>query len=167
MNVYDRVIPNRTFDTLWALSFGILIAIFFDFILKVIRAHFVDQVGKKIDLRLSSKLLQKSLNLGIGSSQSATGVRVSQLKDFDSIKDFLSSITIVGIIDLPFIFISILVMFYIGKILVIIPIVIMAISILFTFLLSRPMNKYVDMSLQGNAKKNALLYEALSNIRNY
>jgi ATP-binding cassette subfamily C protein LapB len=164
MNVYDRIIPNRTADSLWALAIGIIMIICFDFLLKILRGYFVDQVGKKIDLRMSSKLLDKSLNLKMVDHKSAAGIRVSQLKDFDSIRDFLSSVTLVGIIDLPFMVIAFLVMYVIGGPLVFVPMVVVVLSLLSAYLISKPLNKYIDMSLQSGAAKNALLYESLSNV---
>ena len=55
MNVYDRVLPNKAVDTLWVLLSGIVFVLIFDFILKLIRAYFIEQAGKRADIRMSSK----------------------------------------------------------------------------------------------------------------
>jgi ATP-binding cassette subfamily C protein LapB len=38
MTVYDRVVPNSAFDSLTALSIGLLFVIVFDFVLRILRA---------------------------------------------------------------------------------------------------------------------------------
>ena len=40
MTVYDRVIPNGAFESLIALSIGVIIALAFDFLIKSLRAKF-------------------------------------------------------------------------------------------------------------------------------
>ena len=47
MQVYDRVIPNQSYETLWALSIGVFIAIIFELITKLVRGHLTDIAGKK------------------------------------------------------------------------------------------------------------------------
>ena len=57
MNVYDRVVPNRTFETLWVLAIGVLAIYIFDFIMRGLRGYFIDIAGKKIDIILSANIL--------------------------------------------------------------------------------------------------------------
>jgi ATP-binding cassette subfamily C protein LapB len=53
MVVYDRVVPNEAIESLIALTIGVLIALAFDFIIKTLRAQFVDKAGKRADARMS------------------------------------------------------------------------------------------------------------------
>ena len=59
MNVYDRVIPNKAISTLWVLALGVLLALTFDFVLRVARARLIDEVSRKLDAKLSQKLFEK------------------------------------------------------------------------------------------------------------
>ncbi|HET9663602.1 MAG TPA: cysteine peptidase family C39 domain-containing protein, partial [Burkholderiales bacterium] len=54
MNVYDRVVPNDTTETLWALAVGVLIVLGFDLVMRMLRAYLVDIAGKRIDVILSA-----------------------------------------------------------------------------------------------------------------
>jgi len=164
MNVYDRVIPNNSIETLWALSTGVLLIIIFDFSLKMLRAYFVEETSKKIDLKLSNILFAKALHLFMKDQTEPVGVRVSRIKDFDSIRDFLSSVTLVGIIDFPFLLITLVVIYYIGGPLVMVPIVALLIAILLTFTINRPLHKHTQRSVEGLTSKNSLLFESLFNI---
>jgi ATP-binding cassette subfamily C protein LapB len=65
MNVYDRIIPHQATATLWALAFGLIFVYIFDFILKTLRAYFLDSVGKVADVRLSKSLMQHLLSINL------------------------------------------------------------------------------------------------------
>lgn len=47
MNVYDRVIPNRSWETLWMLSIGVITAILFECAAKLIRSYLTDVAGRR------------------------------------------------------------------------------------------------------------------------
>lgn len=164
MNVYDRVIPNHSIETLWALASGVLIIIFFDFTLKMLRAYFVESTSKTIDLKLSNLLFAKSLHLFMRDQTEPVGVRSSKIRDFESVRDFLSSVTLVGVIDFPFLIITLMVINYIGGILVFVPLITILLTIFIAFLVNGPLNKYTKRSVEGSAEKSSLLFETLFNI---
>ena len=62
MTVYDRIIPNGAFESLIALSIGVIIALAFDFLIKGLRARFID-VASKTDLKISKRLFDRILTL--------------------------------------------------------------------------------------------------------
>lgn len=164
MNVYDRVIPNYSSDTLWALASGVFLIIIFDFILKMLRSYFVENTSKKIDLKLSNSIFSKTLHLYMNNHADPVGVRANKIKEFDSIRDFLSSITLVGIIDFPFLIITIAIIYYIGGPLAMIPASALILAVLLTLILNKPLNKYTERYVEGSAKKSSLLFESLFNI---
>src|SRR3546814_5416572 len=57
MNVYDRVIPNRAVSTLWVLGIGVLLALAMEFALRTARTNVIDEIGRRLDIRLSQKIL--------------------------------------------------------------------------------------------------------------
>ena len=61
MTVYDRVVPNNATSSLVALTIGLAIVIIFDFILKMLRAYFVDHAGAQIDLDIGDKVFERLL----------------------------------------------------------------------------------------------------------
>jgi ATP-binding cassette subfamily C protein LapB len=102
MNVYDKVVPNLAFETLWVLAIGASVAYIFDLILKQIRAYLIDIAGKKVDVEISSKLFAKAIGIPLEKRSASVGGMARQLGEFDSIRDFLSSATITALVDLPF-----------------------------------------------------------------
>lgn len=102
MNVYDRVLPNKAIPTLWVLAVGLAMALLFDFILRMARALTIDYVGRRIDLRASSLLMERVLNARLSKGGSSTGVMTQRLHDYEFVREFLTSNTIVFFIDLVF-----------------------------------------------------------------
>src|SRR4051812_25928152 len=102
MNVYDRVIPNKSVSTLWVLAFGVLLALGFDFTLRVARARLIDEVARKLDAKLSQKLFEKVMNLPMADRQGSTGALARRVSDYEMVRDFFASTTVVLAVDLTF-----------------------------------------------------------------
>lgn len=107
MNVYDRVVPNNAFDTLWVLAAGILVVYVFDFLLKNLRAHLLDVAGRKADVQISASLFEQILGMTMTARPPSAGVLASNMREFETLRDFFTSATMVTIVDLPFVLIFI------------------------------------------------------------
>lgn len=123
MNVYDRVIPNAALHSLWVLAIGVSLAGLLELALRTLRGYLVDVAGKKADLLLSARLFRHILNLRAQDRPGSSGQFAGQLRDFESVRDFVSSTTLVAFSDVPFIFLFLLVIGLLGGPLVWIPIV--------------------------------------------
>ncbi len=102
MSVYDRVIPNNATETLWVFSTGVLIVYLLDMFLKFTRAMLLESAGKKSDVIMSSIIFEKVLDLRMSSHPKSVGSFASNLKDFDSIRSFLTNATLTALVDFPF-----------------------------------------------------------------
>jgi ATP-binding cassette subfamily C protein LapB len=102
MNVYDRVIPNKAVSTLWVLGFGVILALAFDFVLRIARSRLIDEVGRKLDAKLSQKLFEKVMNLPMSDRQGSTGAFARRVSEFEMVRDFFASTTVVLVVDLVF-----------------------------------------------------------------
>ena len=104
MTVYDRVIPNGAFESLIALSVGVVIALGFDFLIKSLRASFVDTASKRADLEISRRLFERILTLTPTEQRQKTGAMAGTIREFETLREFFNSSTLVILIDLPFVF---------------------------------------------------------------
>ena len=104
MVVYDRVVPNEAIESLIALSIGVMIALGFDFLTKSLRANFIDRASKRADARMSRMVFDKILTLRLDSGNQSSGGVASVVREFDTLREFFTSATLVAIVDLPFIF---------------------------------------------------------------
>lgn len=164
MNVYDRVVPNGAFETLWVLAIGVSVIYIFDIGLKFLRTYFLELSGKKSDIIMSSILYEQVLNLKMSVFPKSVGSFASNLKDFDSIKGFLNSSTVSILIDLPFAFLFLIVVNFIAGSIVLIPMVIMMLILLYSFAIRGPLRRSIESTYEASANKNAILIESLSNI---
>lgn len=123
MNVYDRVVPNNAIDTLWALALGVVLVILMDFAVRVMRGHFVDLAGARIDLELSATLMERVLGLRMERRPVSVGAFAANLRSFDSIRDFIASSSIAILTDVPFALIFLIVIAWIYWPLAIIPVI--------------------------------------------
>ena len=104
MTVYDRIIPNGAFESLIALSIGVIIALGFDFLIKSLRARFIDTASKKADLEISRRLFERILTLTPSEQRQKTGAMAGTIREFETLREFFNSSTLVVLIDLPFVF---------------------------------------------------------------
>jgi len=164
MNVYDRVVPNNAIETLWVFAIGVSIVYVIDTFLKFTRTFLLESAAKKSDVIMSSIIFEKVLDLKMAHHPASVGSFSSNLKDFDSIRSFLTNATMTAIIDMPFTIIFLLVIWYIGGSIVIIPIIAMALILLYAFFIKDPLKKSIESTHEASAKKNSILIETLNNI---
>lgn len=164
MNVYDRVIPNSAFDTLWVLAAGVLCVFLFDFMLKNLRAHFLDYAGRKADVKMSAALFEQVMGMTMAARPASAGVLASNMKEFEGLRDFFTSATLVTLIDLPFALLFVLIILVIAGPVALVPLAAMPIVIIVGFILQKPLEKITKESMNESALKNALLFETISGL---
>jgi ATP-binding cassette subfamily C protein LapB len=164
MNVYDRVIPNNAVDTLWALAIGIAIAYLFDFLLKNLRSYFVDVAGRNADVLIGSRIMQHLMSARLDHMPESAGAVANNVREFESLREFFSSSSLVALIDMPFLLLFIGVVHYIGgplawPIFVAVPVV-----ILFGLFLQIPFQHIIESHYKESTQKNALLFEIVQGL---
>ena len=162
MNVYDRVVPNNAMDTLWALAIGIMILFLFDFILKMARSQLIDASGKKIDVLLSMRIFKQVMSIKLSHKPTSAGAFSNNLREFESLRDFFTSASLASLVDLPFIFLFLLIIFLIGGPVALVPLIAIPVTIITVYLISLAIAKSTEISMQGSSQKHALAVEALS-----
>jgi ATP-binding cassette subfamily C protein LapB len=164
MNVYDRVIPSKAEETLWLLAIGVILTIVLDYSLKLIRSHFVDLAGSRIDVRLSSLIMERVLGMKLENKPVSVGSFAQTLRSFESVRDFMSSATVTTLIDLPFAFLFLFIIGWISWPLVFIPILTSILILLYSIHVKRQVHALTEQSTRTVALKNATLIESLSSL---
>ncbi len=164
MNVYDRVVPNNATDTLWVLAVGVGVVFLIDLFLKFTRSYFLEIAGKKSDIIMSSLIFEQVLDMQMANRPKSVGSFASNLRDFDSIKNFFTSSTMAAFVDLPFVFIFIAVIYFIAGLLVIVPICVTLMILLYTIFVRKPLQKSIESTYKAAAMRNGILIESLNSM---
>lgn len=161
MNVYDRVVPNKSVESLLALSSGIVIVIFGDMLLRTLRGHFLDWSSKLVDKKLSSVIMERVLGIRLEFRPQSVGSFASNLRSFETVRDFITSTTITAFIDIPFALIFIAVIGWVAWQMVF-PVLIGALLMLvYAMSTQTKMHELSETTYRAGAMKNAVLIESL------
>ena len=164
MNVYDKVVPNLAFDSLWVLAIGAGIAYIFDLIMRQLRSYLIDVAGKKVDIIVSSRLFAKAIGIPLEKRSPSVGGMAKQLGEFDSIRDILTSATITTLVDLPFALFFLTIIYIVAGDLAIIPLVGSIIIITYTLIMQPKLKAAIDESNKFLGLKHGHLIESLASI---
>lgn len=161
MNVYDRVVPNQAYVTLWALALGTALAMTFEFAGRQLRSHLVDLAGKKADLVLGAMLFRQALDIRLEIKPASSGAFASQLREFESLREFATSTTVAALTDLPFVFLFVAVIAMIGGVLAWVPVIIIPIVVLIGWAIQKPLARYMKENMRESSLKHGLLIESI------
>lgn len=164
MNVYDKVVPNLAFDTLWVLATGMAIVVGFDLLMRQVRSWFLDTAGKKSEVLLSAKIFAKVMNLRMEARPVSVGAFVKHLQEFDSVRDFFTSMTMTTLVDLPFAILFLLVVWIVGGALVWVPIVALLILIGYSIIIQWPLKRSIELGSRLATEKHARLVESVAGL---
>jgi ATP-binding cassette subfamily C protein LapB len=161
MNVYDRVVPNHAIETLWVLAAGVALVFVFDFILRSLRGRLIDAAGAKADIELSARLFERVLGLRLDARPASAGAFANNLREFDGIRDFFTSLTLTSFVDVPFALLFLLVIWLVAGPLVLVPLAVIPVLLLYGLFVQPRLRRAAEQSMRASAQKNATLVEAL------
>ncbi|MEH0689127.1 type I secretion system permease/ATPase [Vibrio cholerae] len=164
MNVYDRVVPNQAFSTLWVLVVGVCVVIVFDWLLREARSSVTDVAGRYLDNKLSAILLGKVLGMKLENRPQSIGAFSRQLQDFDSVRDFFTSISLVTLIDLPFTLLFLLLIGWLGGAMMLIPVTVMLVLIGLSVAMKGKIEQTQQETAALSSQRQAQLFDCLSSL---
>ena len=164
MIVYDRVIPNNATDTLLAMLIGVSIIFISDFVIRTVRGYFLDMASAKADAAIADSLFEQILDAQMQTRRGSTGALASTLKEFESIRDFLTSATLTTFIDIPFAILFLVVIWLIGGPLAWVPLLAIPVMLLAGLAVQPQLRKLTQQAQQDGHHKHAILIETLSGL---
>lgn len=162
MNVYDRVVPNHALETLWVLISGVSIVFVFDLIMKSLRGYFIDAAARRGDITLSAQTFGRVMDIKMSDRPDRVGSFANNLQEFDSFREFFTSTTLIALIDLPFIVLFVLLIYFIGGSIAAVPLIAIPLIFIAGISLQKPLHKVVSEIFKEGAAKHAMLIEVLA-----
>lgn len=164
MNVYDRVVPTQAYTSLWTLAIGTMIAVMLEFLMRWFKASLVDIGGKKTDLAINAALLREILSIRLEHRPQSIGIFSSAMRDFEALRDFFSSASLVLISDLPFILMFLALIWMIAGPLVWVPAAIIPVLVIVGLLAQYPLMRAMRSNMRESGDKQSVLVESLLNL---
>lgn len=164
MTIYDRVLPGRAFDSLTALTIGMAMVVVFDFMLKMLRSYFVDHAGAQIDRDMGQRAFSQMLSMQLDRRQGSPGQLAGTMRELETLRDFFTSATLVAMIDVPFILVTLLVIWLVGGAIVIVPLLTVPAVIIVGLLTQPALDRLAAKSLGEGLAKQSILVETLGAI---
>ncbi len=164
LQVYDRVVPNSAFATLWLLASGAVLAIVFEFVLRTLRSHLLEVLGKRLDLHLSARLFAQLLQMRLQAKPASMGAFSSQVREFESVREFFTSTTAATLSDLPFVLLFLGIVYLIGGPVAMVPLAAVLLILLTGLLAQGALARFSRQNLREAAVKNGVLLEAIEHL---
>jgi ATP-binding cassette, subfamily C, bacterial LapB len=164
MIVYDRVVPNQAYSTLWVLAIGVGLAAVFEFGARMLRAWLTDMAGKKADVVMSSVLFRRVMGLRLDQRPGSAGSFANTLREFESVRDFATSATLLTVADMPFVVLFLGVVWLLAGPLVVVPLIAMSVVITVTLVAQIPMARLMTKYMQGMSRKQSIAVEAIEGL---
>lgn len=164
MNIYNRVLPNNAMETGWVLAIGAITVFVFDFIMRTLRGYFIDLAGRRVDVIAARRIYDQLMNMKLAGRPKSAGAFANMLRDFDSVRDFTTSATMTGIIDLPFTILFLTVIWMLGGNVAFILAALLILVVLAGYALQVPLRNYVRKSARSAEAKHGLLVETIGGL---
>ncbi len=164
MVVYDRVLPNEATESLIALTLGVGLALIFDFTLKLLRAGFIDRAGQNADMSMGRRVFDQVLNIRMSSRTGSTGAMASTIREFETLREFFTSATLVAVVDLPFIAVFIFTIYLVGGPLAVVPALAVPVVLLSGLAVQPILSRLAEQSFSEGQSKQSVLVEAVSGL---
>ena len=164
MVVYDRVVPNNATSSLVALSIGLAVVVVFDFVLKTLRAYFVDVAGARIDREVGATVFNQLLSIRLDKKRGSTGALAGVVRELETLRDFFASATLTAMVDVPFILITLLVIALIGGQAAIVPLVMVPLVVLVGLLTQPAMDRLSAQAMGQGLLKQTVLVETIGGL---
>ncbi len=161
MSVYDRVVPNNATETLFVLASGVIIILLFDIYFKSVRNHIIEKVGKKLGVYLEEELMKRMLNIKSEYDNMLVGSKANLFRELNQIRDFFATKSILQVIDLPFFFIALIVIFLISPAVAAVPFIVAILILIFNVIMQIPISNLSKKNIENVQSKNSYLIETI------
>lgn len=164
--VYDKVTAARSESTLLFMLAGIVAVLTSDAALRSIRTRILSFSGARLGHIVGNEIFRRILFLPPSfTERAAVGAQVARVKDFETIREFFSGQSSLVLLELPFVLLTALVMFAIGGVVALVPVVMLGFFVLLGVILEPLIAQAQSASGKASSKRQEFIIETLGNMR--
>lgn len=161
MQIYDRVVPTGASQTLLVLTLGVLVAILFELVVKRVRTNIYDRLIDQVDQRLARTIYMRFLAIRLDQLPQSVGGLAGQMRGYETVRGFFTSITTNLLIDAPFALIFMFLIALISGWLAIIPLIFFIFSYAIGGYYQKRVEAFANKASAASNFKTGLLVETV------
>ena len=164
--IIDKVISQRSLDTLQVLGIGLVVVTLFEGVLGSLRTFLFADTTNRIDLRLGAEVIDHLLRLPVGYfDRRPVGELGTRIAELEKIRNFLTGQALTTILDAAFSVIYIVVMALYSWVLTIVALIVVPIQVGLTLVGAPLFRRQFRQAAEENASTQAHLVEVLTGIQ--
>ena len=162
--VYNKIIPAHAMSSLAVLVVGVGIVLVMDYLVKVSRSKLLGIAGVDADLAIADKLFSRIVEAKFDSNRGTVGSIANTLKEYEQVREFLTSATIVAMFDAPFALLFLFVIWAVGGWMVVPVLVGVFVLLAITAILQPKLKRLAETNFEDGQTKHSVMVETLSGL---
>lgn len=163
--VVDKVLSHHALNTLHTIAVGIIIVYIYELIISLCKSYLFVHTTNRIDVILGSKVFKHLFGLPLKYFESRrVGETIARVKELDQIRSFLTGTPLSSMIDLLFITVYIVVLFFYSVPLSIIVLISLPLFAILSIIITPLFKKSLDKKFETGARSQSFLVEAINGI---
>ncbi|MES9857561.1 MAG: ABC transporter transmembrane domain-containing protein [Sedimenticola sp.] len=165
MQVYDRIIPNSSLGTLSWLMIGVSTAIILETVVKILRSFNSNWLSARMEHILNTEAIKYFLSARLDKfEKDKSGVHFERFNSINIIRSYFSGQILLILLDVPFAILFLYMLYYIGGMLLLLPLFLMAIFITIIMVAKRKFEKYNEENVDLEKENFDFILESLGGI---
>jgi len=164
MVIYNKIIPNSAYQSLFTVALGMLLVIVFDFIFKFIKTRMVETATSSFEINLQKALYEKVITWDLQNIPKLTGTSATLTRDLDNVAELFTNSSITVVVGLPFVIINLSVIYIVAAKLAIVATIISLLIFLTSLVYYFIVRRRADAAKSANIEKTSVFIETLNNL---
>lgn len=166
MSIYDKVIPAKAYDTLFAIGIGIAIALCVELVFRNIKARLIGKTSGRLEYLIGTAIFGKLISLPVQMiANTPVGDQVARLRQFETVRDLFSGPFVAVGLELPFVILFTIGLFAIAGPLGYVPLALLVFFILVGVFLVGPIKRQTEEAGRHRREHYQTSLETVSNLR--
>ncbi|PZQ46652.1 MAG: hypothetical protein DI551_04690 [Micavibrio aeruginosavorus] len=166
MLVYNRVIATGTIDVLPMVLFGMFLSASFETVLRAIRSRGLSWIAARMDNIVGNKIFSHLIGLSPALIERASvAAQIARIKTFESIRDFFCGSVFLSMIEMPFVVIAALAIYFIAGNLVFVPLAMCAVYCALFYLIYKRVKTSIRLAAKASSARQQFTIESFEKIR--
>lgn len=165
LQIYDRIIPNLAYSTFAILMAVVASAIILEAVFKILRARIFSAVGARYEHKTRTAAFRHLLSTnGQAFAQDSPGSYAEKVQGIQTLREFFSGHVASLAVDIPFVFLFLVLIAVVAGPLVLIPIILLAMLITIVYVLNKDLSRAIHARNETDRRRYNFLIETLQGV---